>query len=114
MTNLKLNKEYCHKCGYLLDDDYTCFECLVCHQNTTVEKKIVSDGGSTDYYKLPPHATELKHLISHKSMSFARGNIFKACYRLGEKQGVNLEYDLQKIKFFIDDLIEMNKKNEKI
>jgi hypothetical protein len=41
-----------------------------------------SDGGSTiSYYGLPEHATELNHLMSAKGMSFARGNIFKACYR---------------------------------
>tara|TARA_R100001015_G_C4635324_1_gene204680 strand:- start:10259 stop:10600 length:342 start_codon:yes stop_codon:yes gene_type:complete len=108
------HNEYCAMCDHVLDDDLSCPECEICSSNATGKKKITSKGGSTDYYKLPPTATELKHLISYKNMSFARGNIFKACYRLGEKKGVDLEYDLQKIKFFIEDLIEMNKKNEKI
>lgn len=77
-----------------------------------VEEGIKSDGGSTSYYELPEHATELRHLISHKAMSKARGDIFKACYRLGEKAGTDVEYDLNKMKFFVEDLIEMYKRGE--
>jgi hypothetical protein len=76
--------------------------------------KTTSDGGSTSYYRLPEHATELKHLISAKGMSFARGNIFKACYRLGEKEGTDVLYDLKKMLFFVQDLIEMHERGEKI
>lgn len=61
-----------------------------------------SDGSSTDYYKLPPGAADLLDLIEYKKMSFALGNIFKACYRLGEKEGVDLKYDLNKIIFFAE------------
>lgn len=75
-------------------------------------EKTASDGGSTDYYKIPDHAKELRHLISHKAMSKARGDIFKACYRLGEKEGVDVRYDLNKMLFFIEDLIEMNERGE--
>lgn len=74
--------------------------------------KIASDGLSTAYYRLPEHATELRHLISHKAMSKSRGDIFKACYRLGEKEGTDLLYDLNKMKFFIQDLIEMHERGE--
>ena len=74
--------------------------------------KVKSNGGSTDYYKIPKHAKELRHLISHKGMSKSRGDIFKACYRLGEKEGVDLMYDLNKMKFFIEDLIEMADRGE--
>lgn len=74
--------------------------------------KVASDGLSTSYYELPAHATELRHLISHKHMSKSRGDIFKACYRLGEKDGTDTLYDLNKMKFFIDDLIEMHKRGE--
>ena len=76
--------------------------------------KIASDGTSTAYYRIPEHATELRHLISLKSMSKSRGDIFKACYRLGEKEGVDIGYDLNKMKFFIEDLIEMNSRGEMI
>ena len=76
------------------------------------DHKLASDGGSTGYYELPARARELRHLISHKAMSKARGDIFKACYRLGEKEGVDILYDLRKMKFFIEDLIEMHERGE--
>ena len=76
--------------------------------------KIKSDGGETEYYKLPQHATELRHLISARGMSKSRGDIFKACYRLGEKDGFDVLYDLNKIKFFAQDLIEMYERGEHI
>lgn len=75
---------------------------------------VKSDGGSTSYYTLPEHATELRHLISHKGMSKSRGDIFKACYRIGEKDGSTVEYDLLKMKFFIEDLIEMHGRGEMV
>ncbi|WHS33202.1 hypothetical protein QLQ09_23385 [Brucella sp. NM4] len=65
---------------------------------------IKSDGGSTSYYELPPHATELNDLIEHKGMSFALGNIFKACYRFGEKDAASRMYDLNKIIYFAERL----------
>lgn len=67
-----------------------------------------SDGGSTDYYKIPQGATDLQDLIEHKDMNFSIGNIFKACYRLGEKSGAPKDYDLRKIIFFAQR--ELNKK----
>ncbi|WP_235817675.1 hypothetical protein [Brucella cytisi] len=63
-----------------------------------------SDGGSTSYYELPPQATELNDLIEHKGMSFALGNIFKACYRFGEKDAASRMYDLNKIIYFAERL----------
>jgi hypothetical protein len=71
-------------------------------------KKIKSDGGSSAYYRLPEGATELNDLIEHREMSFARGNIFKALYRLGEKAGVDVSYDLNKIEVFLQRLRKMN------
>jgi hypothetical protein len=65
-----------------------------------LERKTLSDGSSTDYYKIPSWATDLIDLIEHKKMNFAIGNIFKACYRLGEKDGIDRAYDLRKIIFF--------------
>jgi len=75
---------------------------------------MISDGGSTDYYKLPDHASELRHLISYKGMSKSRGDVFKACYRLGEKDGAEILYDLKKMKFFVEDLIEMYERGEQL
>jgi hypothetical protein len=65
---------------------------------------VTSDGGSTSYYELPPHATELNDLIEYKGMSFALGNIFKACYRFGEKDAASRMYDLNKIIYFAERL----------
>jgi hypothetical protein len=59
---------------------------------------VTSDGGSTSYYELPPHATELNDLIEHKGMSFALGNIFKACYRFGEKDAAKFTLLVKKSK----------------
>jgi hypothetical protein len=47
-------------------------------------------------------------------MSKSRGDIFKACYRLGEKDGADLLYDLNKMEFFIKDLKEMYERGEHI
>jgi hypothetical protein len=52
--------------------------------------------------------------MSAKGMSFARGNIFKACYRLGEKEGTDVLYDINKIIFFANVLLEMYKRGERI
>lgn len=68
--------------------------------------KIASTGDSTDYYKIPAWATELRHLMQHKNMNFDVGNIFKASYRLGEKEGIDHEYDLMKIIFFAQSELE--------
>jgi len=65
---------------------------------------IKSDGGSTSYYELPEGASELNDLIEHKGTSFALGNIFKACYRFGEKDAASRLYDLNKIIFFAEKL----------
>lgn len=76
----------------------------------TANGKVKSDGGSTSYYQLPPDAKELNDLIEHKKMNFALGNIFKACYRLGEKEGAEVMYDLNKIIFFAERLKSMVRK----
>ena len=131
---------YCQDCGTYLAPETAmgsaqyayCLECQVKRLNQYVPEwsnlgnqsgyrgtviksmteRIKSDGGKTDYYRIPEHATELRHLISHKAMSKSRGDIFKACYRLGEKEGTDVLYDLNKMKFFIEDLIEMHKRGE--
>lgn len=72
-----------------------------------------SDGGSTDYYRLPKGATELNDLIEHKRMSFALGNIFKACYRFGEKDAASRMYDLNKIIYFAERLKALERANER-
>lgn len=61
-------------------------------------------GGSSDYYKLPEGSKDLQDLIEHKNMNFALGNIFKACYRFGEKNTVDKKYDIDKILWFAERL----------
>jgi hypothetical protein len=60
----------------------------------------MSDGWDTDYYELPEGAREMQDLIEHRGMNFAVGNIFKAVYRMGEKNNTSREYDLNKIIWY--------------
>jgi len=55
------------------------------------------DGGPAEYYDFPEGALTLNDLIEYKDMSFHLGNIFKACWRWGEKEGTSKEYDARKI-----------------
>jgi hypothetical protein len=65
------------------------------------KKKITSDGGSSDYYKIPDHCKEVDDLIVYKKMPWRIANIFKACYRWDEKEGNDMLYDANKIEWFI-------------
>lgn len=96
------------------DGRYTFVDPVKLSYGKTSRPMGVVSGGSNDYYKLPPHATDLMHIISHKEMSFARGNLMKALYRIGEKSGVSVDYDLDKLEFFLKELREMHKRNERI
>lgn len=64
--------------------------------------KTKSTGWSTDYYELPEGAKELQDLIEYREMNFSVGNIFKACYRLGRKDGATTLYDLNKIRWYVE------------
>jgi len=55
-------------------------------------------GGSTHYYTLPKHATELRHLIRHKSMSHPVGEAFCALYRLNDNG--EFKRNLEKVIFY--------------
>lgn len=74
--------------------------------------RTVSDGGTTSYYQLPAHAKELGDLIEAKNMDFNLGNIFKACYRMDEKN--DPAYEINKIIWFANRLkINHDRKNAK-
>lgn len=77
-------------------------------------KAVKSDGGSSAYYKLPASATDLMDLIEAEEMSFARGNMFKALFRLGKKAGTDVEYDLNKLQWFLDRMREMHSKGQRL
>jgi len=64
-------------------------------------KKVKSDGGGgKNYYDLPKGATQLLDLIEERNMNGNIKDIFKACYRLGLKEGVSEEYDLKKMVLY--------------
>ena len=75
-----------------------------------VLKQESPEGYATDYYVLPEGAKELGDLIDYKNMSFNVGNVFKACYRLGEKEGTTKEYDLYKMIYFAQRELERLRK----
>jgi hypothetical protein len=73
----------------------------------------IQPGWSSDYYELPENARELQDLIEYRGMNFTVGNIFKAAYRLGSKDGVGCEYDLNKIIWFANrELLRLSKEKE--
>ena len=60
-------------------------------------------GGSTSsQYGLPKGSTDLQDLIEHRSMNFALGNIFKACYRRGTCSHSDELRDMRKIIWFAE------------
>ncbi len=59
-----------------------------------------SDGSTASYYELPPKATELQHLISHRNMNAQIGEIFRACYRYGMASHSDQLRDAKKILFY--------------
>tara|TARA_R110002020_G_scaffold36769_1_gene110563 strand:- start:167 stop:421 length:255 start_codon:yes stop_codon:yes gene_type:complete len=65
-----------------------------------------SDGGPSEYYDFPEGVTTLNDLIEYRDMSFAQGNIFKAAFRMGTKKGISIEYDLKKIKYYADRMLD--------
>jgi hypothetical protein len=113
----------CYNMGKM-DNDMTLITLMNIHavsssviSNYNIQKVIecqVVDWETDKTTVIPNHATELRHLISHASMSKSRGDIFKACYRLGEKAGTDILYDLNKIMFFTEDLLEMHSRHEHI
>ena len=88
----------------LIDDFTKCLE-------TITPTKTKSDGGSSDYYKLEINGNlvEVEDIIyAMVGGDFALGNVIKACRRMyldskGQgKEGVDMTYDANKIKFFVD------------
>ena len=61
-----------------------------------------NNGGNTSYYDIIKGAKTLDDIIESKNMSFAIGNIFKAAYRLGQKDNVTEAYDLNKIIYYAE------------
>ena len=91
--------------AYIEDDGVVKVEEAPTEPTAGANGKIASDGGPSDYYDFPEGCSTLNDLIEYKGMSFAQGNIFKAAYRLGNKEGITLEYDLNKIKYYADRML---------
>lgn len=64
-----------------------------------VEEAVSTNGGPSLYYDFPEGAITLNDLIEYKDMGFHRGNIFKACWRMGTKKGTTEDYDMRKIVY---------------
>lgn len=59
-----------------------------------------SGGGNRNHYDLPEGAEQLQDLIEYRNMNGSVKDIFKACYRLGLKEGTSDIYDVEKIVFY--------------
>jgi hypothetical protein len=109
--------EHCYECNYLDDsdswfckeEDLSLYVASTNHKEEVFPTKGKSDGGPSEYYDFPTNCTTLNDLIEYKEMSFAHGNIFKAAYRLGHKDGISLEYDLNKIIYYANRMLEQLK-----
>ena len=68
-------------------------------KNTDTFKKH-NGGDGNDYYDLPPNALQLQDLIEFKNMNANIKDIFKACWRKGDKKGVDEIYDVEKMVYY--------------
>jgi hypothetical protein len=89
---------------YKVTPEGYCLDCKAYVLPVRNSKTTRGDGGSTNYYKLPPNATELRHLIRYKNMGHSIGEAFCALYRLND----NGEYErnLKKALFYIQSELE--------
>lgn len=62
--------------------------------------KLIPGGSNPIQYGIPNGSKEIQDLIEHRDMNFAIGNIFKACYRMGECDHSDASRDLNKIIWF--------------
>lgn len=84
-------------------------------QETTSEEKIKSDGGSSSYYDfyIPLDRVEIDeesgtvkirledYIKFALDNDFDRGNLAKANHRIGKKAGNNLDYDTNKMQYYV-------------
>ena len=70
---------------------------------------------SSIHEPVPSVNPELQDLIEYREMNFSVGNVFKACYRLGRKDGATTLYDLNKIKWYAErEIARLEAEKEKI
>jgi hypothetical protein len=68
--------------------------------------RVTNNGRTAEYYELPPHATELKHLIWHKNMNAQVGEIFRSTYRLNDCPHSDAVRNLHKIIAYAEQELE--------
>lgn len=68
-------------------------------KNTSTFKKH-NGGDGNGYYDLPKKASQLQDLIEFKNMNGNIKDIFKACWRKGDKKGVDEIYDVEKMVYY--------------
>jgi hypothetical protein len=77
--------------------------------------KITSTGGSSDYYKLNINGNHVETedvIYAMVGGDFALGNALKALRRMyldsegGGKEGVDMSYDANKVKYFVDSFVK--------
>ena len=68
-------------------------------KNTDTFKKH-NGGDGNDYYDLPLNALQLQDLIEFKNMNANIKDIFKACWRKGDKKRVDEIYDVEKMVYY--------------
>lgn len=110
-------KSFLFNCS--IHDSFPMFKCEDCGyefvvKNDNMNKNCDSNdsynnGGTTDYYRIPVGSQMIQDLIEHKNMDFSQGNIFKAAWRLGDKVDVSKIYDLNKIIYFAQRLLKIEK-----
>lgn len=74
---------------------------------------VKSDGSTASYYELPEGATQLQDLISFKNMNAQIGEIFRACYRMGQASHSDNLRDAKKILFYAKAEVERLEKFSK-
>jgi len=57
-------------------------------------------GDGNKWYDLPEGANQLQDLIEHKNMNGNIKDVFKACYRVGKKDGTEEVYDVEKMAYY--------------
>ena len=98
---VKLNRWWFHKNRVTIVDGLSHEEASTMPQPEDFkDSKPINNGGDTAYYDLPNNAKVLQDLIEYKNMNFSIGNIFKACYRIGECEHSDLTRELNKILWF--------------
>lgn len=71
-----------------------------CERSDADSDPMLRGGSTPSQYDLPSRAVTLQDLIEYRGMNFARGNIFKAAFRMGHKDTTDDLYDINKIIWF--------------